>query len=100
MSQKHDPVIQELDFLEMMDLLPVGVSIITEDLEVRAWNQLLGRWTGISPAQALGMNLAERYPNLAEPRYRERLEQVFSTGTPARNCLMSVGKARRTSGGK
>lgn len=83
MSDAFDQHLFEENPVELMDLLPIGVCIITENLAVCAWNDVLARWTGIERAEALEMNLGEKYPNLLEARYRERLQQVFSTGTPA-----------------
>ena len=68
---------------ELLDLLPLGVCIIDRDLKVRAWNAALVNWTGITQESAIGINLVDRYPRLSAWCFRDRLNQVFSTGTPA-----------------
>ena len=66
----------------VLDLLPIGACVISSDLKVHAWNELLAEWTGIPQDRAIGMDLGEEYPSLREPRYNERLMQVFD-GMPA-----------------
>jgi PAS domain-containing protein len=67
----------------MLDRIPLGVCRIDRELRVLAWNATLAAWTGIPRESALGMSLLEKYPRLATWCFRERLAQVFSSGTPA-----------------
>lgn len=67
----------------LTDMLPMGVCVIDAGLRVLLWNQCLANWTGITASEALGMNLLDRYPHLAQPRFRRRLEGVFREGCPA-----------------
>ena len=68
---------------ELLDLLPLGVCIIDRDLKVCEWNATLANWTGVTKKAAVGMNRVDRFPRLSAWCFRDRLAQVFSTGTPA-----------------
>lgn len=68
----------------VLEMLPIGACVFTEDLVVREWNQKLEEWTGLSKAEAIGYRLSDHFPNLLESRYSSRLNQVFSTGMPAK----------------
>jgi transcriptional regulator with PAS, ATPase and Fis domain len=68
---------------ELLDLLPLGICVINRNGSVCAWNATLADWTGIPQQEATGMNLAERFPHLSSWCYRDRLAQVFTSGTPA-----------------
>ena len=67
----------------LCDLLPVGACILDDELSIHLWNAKLEEWTGLSKDEALGANLSTLFPNVKEPRYYDRLRQVFSTGMPA-----------------
>ncbi len=73
----------DLGLNEVLDMLSLGVCVIDPDLNIHEWNVTLAEWTGIPREEALGSNLGQRFPNLREPRYGERIGQVFTTGTPA-----------------
>lgn len=49
---------------ESLDLMPLGACVIDVDMTVRVWNRTLVEWTGIPREEALGMDLAERFPGL------------------------------------
>jgi len=66
-----------------LDLIPLGVCVINSKLVVSAWNRTLVEWTGIPREEALGMNLAERFPGLKTARIQGRLRAVFDAGSPA-----------------
>ncbi|AGA27934.1 sensor domain-containing diguanylate cyclase [Singulisphaera acidiphila] len=67
---------------ESLDLMPLGACVIDVDMTVRVWNRTLVEWTGIPREEALGMDLAERFPGLRGDRIGGRLRQVFEAGTP------------------
>jgi PAS domain S-box-containing protein len=67
----------------LLDLLPLGACVLTPELTVLAWNEVLADWTGISAREMLGKNLGTRYPNLSTEPYQGRLREVFRAGTPA-----------------
>ncbi|SIO56704.1 diguanylate cyclase (GGDEF) domain-containing protein [Singulisphaera sp. GP187] len=68
---------------ESLDLMPLGACVIDVDRTVRVWNRTLVEWTGISREEAVGMDLAERFPALRGNRIGGRLQQVFEAGSPA-----------------
>lgn len=70
-------------YRELLDLLPLGACIIDRNLEVAAWNATLASWSGIPVPEALGTNLPQRFPHLATWCFRDRLAQVFTSGSPA-----------------
>ena len=74
----------DLDAASVLDMLPVGACVLSEELVVIQWNQKLEEWTGLSREDVLGSVLSDHFPNLREPRYFGRLQQVFSLGMPAR----------------
>lgn len=67
----------------LLDLLPVGAILLSEDFVVQRWNNTIVEWTGIEAESAVGACLTELFPNIADRKYSERLRQVFSTGMPA-----------------
>lgn len=67
----------------LLDLLPVGAILLSEDFIVQRWNDTIVEWTGIDAESAVGTSLTELFPNIADRKYSERLRQVFSTGMPA-----------------
>lgn len=68
---------------KILDLLPNGALVIDEQLSILEWNRTLVEWTSISSEQAVGATLTTLFPNLRQPRYLERLTQVFEGGFPA-----------------
>jgi len=74
---------QSLPLARTLDLIPLGACVVNSKLVVSAWNRTLVEWTGIPREEALGMNLAERFPGLKAARIQGRLRAVFDTGSPA-----------------
>ena len=81
-DQCHDSSV--LDARSVLDFLPIGACVLSEDLKVHEWNLKLEEWTGLSKSEVIGSRLSDHFPNLLEPRYSGRLEQVFATGAPAK----------------
>ena len=79
----REPPLSKTISADQFDLLPLGVCVLDRDLTIHAWNATLAEWTGISRADALGMNLGQRYPNLLTTRYKDRIKEVFQSGTIA-----------------
>lgn len=69
--------------LDLLDYIPVGACVITPQLEVVFWNRCLEDWTRIDRQTILGTNLSSHFPNLSQPKYMRRLEQIFKGGMPA-----------------
>jgi signal transduction histidine kinase len=62
------------------DYIPDGVIGLRADFTVIFWNSRMAEWTGISPAQAEGLNLIEQYPSLKNPTVISRITQLFEGG--------------------
>ncbi|MBX9652598.1 response regulator [bacterium] len=67
----------------VFDLLPIGVCVIDRAFNVIFWNSMLAEWTGIDADQMTGTVLSDRYPNLSESKFKDRLDRVFTNGVPA-----------------
>jgi PAS domain S-box-containing protein len=67
----------------VFDLLPIGVCVIDRAFNVIFWNSTLAEWTGIDADQMTGKVLSDRYPNLSESKFKDRLDRVFTNGVPA-----------------
>lgn len=80
-SSSHQAISNTED--RLLDLLPVGAILLSEDFVVQRWNQTIADWTGIEAESAIGINLTQLFPNVADRKYSERLRQVFTTGMPA-----------------
>lgn len=70
--------------IDILDMLPVGACVFSDDLVIEQWNNKLEEWTGFSRSEMIGTDLSDRFPNVREPRYFQRLKQVFDTGMPAK----------------
>ncbi len=67
----------------ILDRLPVGLCVINSELTVLYWNRILEDWAKLPKADILGKSLASYFPDIALPKYRVRLQQVFTNGLPA-----------------
>lgn len=67
----------------VFDLLPIGVCVIDRAFNVIFWNTTLAEWTGINADEMMGTVLSDRYPNLRESKFKDRLDRVFTNGVPA-----------------
>ena len=67
----------------LLDLLPVGIVVLSRDYTVLFWNQCMEGWTGIRHGEITGTILFSRFPSLDSPRYRTRIDQVFAGGPAA-----------------
>ncbi len=70
------------DSLLLLDAVPIGVLVLSEQLLIRCWNRILADWTGVSSEQAVGRPVAELAPQLTTPRYLSRIRPVFAGGPP------------------
>jgi PAS domain S-box len=64
----------------LYDMIPSGVIVLGPDFSVLFWNACMAGWTGITPEEAVGMNLFDRYPSLKNPAVMTRVNQMFSGG--------------------
>ncbi len=67
---------------EQLDLLPIGICVVDDKLNLLSWNQTLAQWTGISPETAIGSDLLVLYPHLESARFLQRIRSVFECGQP------------------
>ncbi len=67
----------------ILDRLPIGLCVIGQDFSVLFWNRILEQWTKIPKKEIIGTNLKTHFPQLDEPKYQRRLQQVFKNGLPA-----------------
>jgi PAS domain S-box-containing protein len=67
----------------ILDRLPVGLCVINSEFTVLYWNRILEDWAKIPKADILGKSLASYFPDITKPKYRVRLQQVFTNGLPA-----------------
>jgi signal transduction histidine kinase len=64
----------------LLDLIPNGIVVIQSDYSICFWNACMAEWTGVSPDEAEGTNLIERYPALKNPMVYTRIAQLFDGG--------------------
>ncbi len=67
----------------LLDHLPVGAFVIDARFRILHWNRVLEEWTGIPRGEMLHTEIAGRFPHLAQPKYRRRLESIFEGGPAA-----------------
>lgn len=77
------PIVDDAQSSMTLDLLPLGALVIDSTLCIQQWNRKLVEWTGIPASIAIGQNLTELFPNVSDPRYLNRLLDVFNAGLPA-----------------
>lgn len=68
---------------QVLDRVPHGVCVVESNFVVAYWNKILEDWTGLSLGEVMGKGLMDLYPNLAENRYKKRMDQVLAGGPPA-----------------
>jgi PAS domain S-box-containing protein len=68
---------------QQLDILPIGICVVDNDLNILQWNQTLAQWTGLPTETAVGSNILQRYPHLKAARFLHRIKGVFEYGQPA-----------------
>ncbi len=71
------------DNAQIFESIDVGLIELDRELTVRGWNRWMEIHSGISARDIVGAPLMNRYPNLAEPKYRRLLKSVLSFGSYA-----------------
>lgn len=66
-----------------LERVPIGLCVIRQDFTVLFWNRILEQWTKIPKQEIIGTNLKTHFPQIDQPKYHTRLEQVFKNGLPA-----------------
>jgi len=77
MSYSHD-----IKNRQYLDILPVGICIISSNLEISMWNEKLENWTGINAESVLNESLSDVAPAFSDPLIMERLKMAFAGGGP------------------
>ena len=67
---------------QILDFVPNGCCVIGPAGVIRFWNQTLEAWTHRPARELMGLNLFETFPELAQPRFRDRILGVLETGAP------------------
>jgi len=67
----------------LLDLIPLGVAVLDSEMRVTYWNACLEDWTGVPRSEMLGADIRKRFRHLSEPRYMDRLRDIFRGGPPA-----------------
>jgi PAS domain S-box-containing protein len=67
---------------DLLDHLPLGLFIISSDMRVEFWNTWLEEYTGIKKDAIHGRIISELYPHLNEPKYKDRIQAIFSGAPP------------------
>lgn len=62
--------------------MPLGVFALNSEMEVVFWNLMLEMWTGIPRHEITGRSILFFYPHLKQPKYLQRIKDVFS-GSPS-----------------
>lgn len=67
----------------LLDNMPIGLCVLSQDFVVLFWNRCLENWTKIPRTEILGTNICDRFANLKKSKYQLRFQQVFQSGFPA-----------------
>ena len=67
----------------ILDRLPTGACVLQSDFTVLFWNVRLEEWTGLNRDAIVGTSILKQFPQLEEPRFYQRLEDVLERGLPA-----------------
>lgn len=67
---------------ECYDYIPIGVCIINSNYSIIFWNRTLEAWTGKDRKDMLYKNIFDLYPHLVSPKYKTRIEMMFSGRPP------------------
>lgn len=82
-AQPGSPVSGQNAAYDALESMPIGCCVLDLDLKICYWNSCLEQWTGLSSAEVLGLDASARFPLLAEKRYRNRIDDVARSGSPA-----------------
>ncbi len=66
----------------ILDHVPVGVLLLRHDYRILFWNTCLEDWTSVPRTDVLGSDIRLRYAHLAEPKFADRLSDIFDGGPP------------------
>lgn len=64
------------------DHIPIGICIINNNFNIIFWNRTLETWTNIHREDVIFKNIFELFPHLQTPKYKSRLQLMFSGRPP------------------
>ena len=67
---------------ELFDYIYDGICIIDSKYKILYWNSSLETFTGIDRKDVLNKFLTDRFPDFNHPKYRLRIDLLFSGGAP------------------
>ncbi len=73
---------QAQEKFSLLDLIPLGAFVLHSNYTVLFWNCCLEEWTKIPRSKILGNSIYDYFPPLNQPRYTNRLHQIFEGGPP------------------
>jgi PAS domain S-box-containing protein len=78
-----DMIIKEMySLFSLLDHSPAGQFVVDDEFSLLFWNATMEEWTGFARTDVLGKSLLTLYPDLNTPKYRKRIETLFSDGAP------------------
>lgn len=72
----------EIDAVDIIDKMSVGILILRRDLIVVAWNIRLEQWTGLKKSDIKNKDITLFYPHLKQSKYLNRIKDIFDGGPP------------------
>jgi diguanylate cyclase (GGDEF)-like protein/PAS domain S-box-containing protein len=66
----------------LFDHVPAGVFILSANYRIVFWNRSLEAWTMLEREALLGTDIFLHFPHLDSPKYRKRINDIFSGGSP------------------
>ncbi|OGL47357.1 MAG: hypothetical protein A2161_10275 [Candidatus Schekmanbacteria bacterium RBG_13_48_7] len=97
-KDKHDQNFSSKNY-EVLDSIPIGIFILSEDYTVLFWNKCIEGWTNISSDGIVGQAITEFFPDLKSMEYTERLRDIFKGGpstifsSPFHNSIISAASS-------
>lgn len=74
--------IHELHWLmEMLQNVDVGLVVVNRNFDVHLWNEFMVNHSGFPPADTVGRNLFELFPEIPDRWFRRKLDGVFQLKT-------------------
>lgn len=68
---------------DLYNLIPQGIFVVDSQCQIVYWNSLIANWSKINPENAIGKNLFSLFPRLDNFKYKGRIEETLSSGTPS-----------------
>ncbi len=66
----------------VLNFLPLGQFVVSENGSIVFWNRCMAEWSGITPHSIVGKTLFDAFPHFDKPLIRNRIADLFRSGTP------------------